>query len=79
MKKRSVTNLCKNALGTVLLLMGAFFVCSTLLSMRMVFADPIAPSGTEMAQMANSSRSGRASPRGNTSTKRSPPAPFSLE
>ena len=69
MKKRSVTNLCKNALGTVLLLMGAFFVCSTLLSMRMVFADPIAPSGTEMAQMANSGRSGRASPRGNTSTK----------
>lgn len=69
MKKRSVTNLCKNALGTVLLLMGAFFVCSTLLSMRMVFADPIAPAVNETVQSANSGRSGRASPRGNTSTK----------
>ena len=65
MKKRYVANMCKNALGTVLLLMGAFFVCSTLLSMRVVFADPIAPTMAEMTQTAQQSpRSGRASPRG---------------
>lgn len=33
-------------MGTVFLLAGAFFVCSTLLSMRAVFADPIAPTAT---------------------------------
>ena len=65
MKKRYVANMCKNALGTVLLLMGAFFVCSTLLSMRVVFADPIAPTMAEMASpVQQSPRSGRASPRG---------------
>ncbi|MBO7509499.1 MAG: hypothetical protein J6T57_04465 [Alphaproteobacteria bacterium] len=75
MKKRSVINLCKNALGTVLLLMGAFFVCSTLLSMRVVLADPIAPSydtGAMVAQNQSSGRANRASPRGtsaNTSAR----------
>lgn len=65
MKKRYVANLCKNALGTVLLLMGAFFVCSTLLSMRVVFADPIAPAmEPTMGQNQSSPRAGRASPRG---------------
>lgn len=67
MKRRSVINLCKNALGTVLLLMGAFFVCSTLLSMRVVFADPIAPVFENAPAATASPRSGRASPRG-TST-----------
>ena len=70
MKKRYVANMCKNALGTVLLLMGAFFVCSTLLSMRVVLADPIAPTidaSTAMAQN-QSPRSGRASPRGTSNT-----------
>lgn len=67
MKRRSVINLCKNALGTVLLLMGAFFVCSTLLSMRVVFADPIAPVFENAPAATTSPRSGRASPRG-TST-----------
>ena len=43
MKTNSVKNFCKNALGTVFLLMGAFLVCSTFLSMRVVFADPISP------------------------------------
>lgn len=43
MKSRNIADCCKNAVGTVFLLAGAFFVCSTLLSMRAVFADPIAP------------------------------------
>ena len=38
-----MTDAYKNAIGTVFLLAGAFFICSTLLSMRTVFADPIAP------------------------------------
>ena len=70
MKKRYVANMCKNSLGTVLLLMGAFFVCSTLLSMRVVLADPIAPTidaSTAMAQN-QSPRSVRASPRGTSNT-----------
>ena len=74
MKKRYVANMCKNALGTVLLLMGAFFVCSTLLSMRVVFADPIAPMMDEMTQPVQSSpRSGRASPRGTTASNAARP------
>ena len=71
MKKRYVANMCKNALGTVLLLMGAFFVCSTLLSMRVVFADPIAPAidpAVTMGQNQTSPRTGRASPRGTNAT-----------
>ena len=43
MKSRNIADCCKNAVGTVFLLAGAFFVCSTLLSIRAVFADPIAP------------------------------------
>ena len=43
MKKNSLQNFGKNALGTMFLLMGAFLVCSTFLSMRVVLADPIAP------------------------------------
>lgn len=43
MKNNSLKNFCKNALGTVFLLVGAFLVCSTFLSMRVVFADPIGP------------------------------------
>ena len=39
-------NSCKNAMGTVFLLAAAFFVCSTFISMRSVFADPIAPADT---------------------------------
>lgn len=76
MKKRSVTNLCKNALGTVLLLMGAFFVCSTFLSMRVVFADPIAPvfdASTMTAQPQQApGRAGRTSPRGTSATSARP-------
>ena len=43
MKKNSLQNFGKNALGTMFLLVGAFLVCSTFLSMRVVFADPIGP------------------------------------
>ena len=46
MKSRNFAEHVKNAMGTVFLLAGAFFVCSTLLSMRAVFADPIAPLAT---------------------------------
>ncbi|MBR3148110.1 MAG: hypothetical protein IKF41_02065 [Alphaproteobacteria bacterium] len=35
------TNSLKNAMGTVFLLAAAFFVCSTLISIRTVFADPV--------------------------------------
>lgn len=63
MKKRSVGNVCKNALGTVFLLAGAFFVCSTLLSMRSVLADPIAP-----VQVASQAAGIQSSPRANNRT-----------
>lgn len=43
MKNRSFGNFYKNAVGTMFLLMAAFLVCSTFLSMRAVFADPVAP------------------------------------
>lgn len=63
MNFRINANSCKNAMGTVFLLAAAFFVCSTFISMRSVFADPI------VSPMAAQQRSGRASPR-NTSTSR---------
>ena len=50
-------NSCKNAMGTVFLLAAAFFVCSTLISMRSVFADPIANTNV------TAQKSGRQSPR----------------
>lgn len=43
MKSQKIANSVKNAVSTVFLLVGAFFVCSTMLSVRAVFADPIAP------------------------------------
>lgn len=61
MKNRNFGELFKNAMGTVFLLAGAFFVCSTLLSMRAVFADPIAP--------VNAVASGAQSPRGGNSAR----------
>jgi len=59
-------NLFKNAMGTVFLLAAAFFVCSTFVSMRSVFADPITPENTEVQQSSrishrNSSRTSRRS------------------
>ena len=44
MKRQKIVGVAKNAVGTVFLLAGAFFVCSTFLSIRAVFADPLAPS-----------------------------------
>jgi hypothetical protein len=59
-------NSCKNAMGTVFLLAAAFFVCSTLVSMRSVFADPV------VNPNLSTQKSGRQSPRANTnSTSRS--------
>ena len=55
-------NSCKNAMGTLFLLATAFFICSTFISMRSVFADPIAPNNTGIQQ------SGRQSPRSKTAT-----------
>ena len=43
MKSQKIANSVKNAVSAVFLLVGAFFVCSTMLSVRAVFADPIAP------------------------------------
>ncbi|MDE6250416.1 MAG: hypothetical protein K2M34_02145 [Alphaproteobacteria bacterium] len=69
MKRQNVADCCKNAVGTVFLLAGAFFVCSTFLSMRAVFADPIAPvdvnnsAAAPQAVRAGTSRSARTSPR----------------
>ncbi len=73
MKSRNVADFCKNAVGTVFLLAGAFFVCSTLVSMRAVFADPVAPVYDAVQMTAQSPRaaassrasSRTASPRGN--------------
>ena len=62
MKKRDITGYAKNAVGTVFLLAGAFFVCSTFLSMRAVFADPIAP-------MIEPAYSNMASPRANATPR----------
>lgn len=52
MKNQNVTNACKNAIGTMFLLAGAFFICSTLLSMRTVLADPIAPVNATQSRLA---------------------------
>ena len=82
MKSQKIANSIKNAMGTVFLLAGAFFVCSTLLSMRAVLADPIAP--VEAAVMApqatvagatsratnGRATATRANPRGNANTSR---------
>lgn len=65
MTSRNVADFCKNAMGTVFLLAGAFFVCSTLVSIRAVFADPIAPANVQMG-MAQSPRANTANSRRNS-------------
>lgn len=67
MKSKKMTDAYKNAIGTVFLLAGAFFICSTLLSMRTVLADPIAP--TNAAQAEN--RTPRIAPGRNKTNSRS--------
>ena len=74
MKGQKIVNSLKNAMGTVMLLAGAFFVCSTLVSIRTVFADPIAPVNAEMmaqqSSRASARTSGRASPRNDMNVSR---------
>ncbi|MBO4745709.1 MAG: hypothetical protein J5613_01395 [Alphaproteobacteria bacterium] len=72
MTRRSVGNFYKDAIGAVLLLACAFFVCSTLLSMRAVLADPIAPAMTNATGQSSGRTSGRASPRGTAATAARP-------
>ncbi|MBD5391515.1 hypothetical protein HDR66_01770 [bacterium] len=71
MKKRNFADYGKNAVGTVFLLAGAFFMCSTFLSMRSVLADPIAPTAVPVtpttAQSPRAATSQRASGRGQSS------------
>ena len=64
MAVRINANSCKNALGTVFLLATVFFVCSTFISMRSVFADPIVP------QNAGVVSTGRQSPRSSSRTSK---------
>lgn len=70
MKRQNITACCKNAVGTVFLLAGAFFVCSTFLSMRAVFADPIAPVDTGVMNTPQASRAGTATSRTSRATPR---------
>ena len=44
MKQKNIVEFGKNAVGTFFLIAAAFFMCSTFLSIKTVFADPIAPS-----------------------------------
>lgn len=71
MKNHKFVDTCKNAIGTVFLLAGAFFVCSTLLSIRAVFADPVAPqvlSAQAQRATTGSARSSGATSRGSGNT-----------
>lgn len=63
MKSRNVADFCKDAMGTVFLLAGAFFVCSTFLSIRAVFADPIAPIAQNAVATPQATRAGTSSTR----------------
>lgn len=56
MTHKKMTDAYKNAVGTMFLLAGAFFICSTLLSMRTVLADPIAPNATPTTARVNPAR-----------------------
>jgi hypothetical protein len=71
MKSRNIGEIFKNAAGTVFLLAAAFFVCSTFLSMRAVFADPVAPQMAPSAQSprATSSRTTRSTARVETANR----------
>ena len=77
MTTKNIANSIKNAMGTIFLLAGAFFVCSTVLSIRAVFADPIAPvmditnAAPQSPRAGNSvSRAaGRTSPRNSVSNR----------
>ena len=71
MRTKNIANSIKNAMGTIFLLAGAFFVCSTVLSIRAVFADPVAPiTDTASSATPQSPRAGNAASR--TSNRTSP-------
>ena len=75
MTSQKIISSVKNAMGTMFLLAGAFFVCSTLVSIRAVFADPIAPMNANEIVVPQGTRtnvrtSGRTSPRGTNATTR---------
>ena len=71
MKSRNFADYCKNAMGTVFLLAGAFLVCSTLVSIRAVFADPIAPAATSTVVAGpQATRAGNATARSTNATSR---------
>lgn len=67
MTSRNITDYIKNAVGTVFLLAGAFFVCSTLVSIRAVFADPL-PMAPQPVAAPHSQRAGSAASRASTRT-----------
>lgn len=70
MKNRNFGDIFKNVVGTMFLLAGAGFVCSTLLSMRAVFADPIAPTAGVATGQVSSQRGATARTSGRTATSR---------
>lgn len=70
MKNRNFGDVFKNVVGTMFLLAGAGFVCSTLLSMRAVFADPIAPTAGVATGQVSSQRGATARTTGRTATSR---------
>ena len=76
MSNRNVIDNVKNAVGTVFLLAAAFFMCSTFLSVRAVFADPIAPTPGSAAANAAATpvTSGRASPRSTAASRTTNPS-----
>lgn len=79
MMRKNFAGSLKNAVSTIVLFAGAFFVCSTVLSVRAVFADPITPLTIDMiaAPQVNNARgattnraSGRTNPRAGATTSR---------
>lgn len=70
MKNRNFGDIFKNVVGTMFLLAGAGFVCSTLLSMRAVFADPIAPTAGVATGQVSSQRGATARTSGRNATSR---------
>ena len=71
MKIRMNMDSCKNALGTVFLLATAFFVCSTFMSMRSVFADPIVvqPEQNAVRNSRQSTRTRSVTPKQTTASR----------
>ena len=60
MISQKIVSSVKNAIGTACLLLGAFLVCSTFVSMRTVLADPIAPINDPMVLMQQQVATGNA-------------------